>query len=78
MDRRKFFSFLPLGAVVAGAAIVSESQKEDKPTRNILTLQGGINGFTPPQPTVDFSIGKDGKLWIRSSGDDWKRVMTEG
>ena len=34
MDRRKFFSFLPLGAVVAGAAIVSESNKEEKPADN--------------------------------------------
>ena len=38
MDRRKFFSFLPLGAVVASAAILSEANKDEKPTRNILTL----------------------------------------
>ena len=43
MDRRKFFSFLPLGAVVAGAAIVSESNKDEKPAddnANTLRLMG--------------------------------------
>lgn len=34
MDRRKFFSFLPLGAVVVGAAVIAESQKQDKPADN--------------------------------------------
>ena len=70
MNRRMFFSFLPLGPAVVGAAIVSESQKQDSPSRELLTLN--LN-----KKTVDMSIGKDGKLWIRSD-NDWKRVVTEG
>ena len=98
MDRRKFFSFLPLGAVVAGAAILSESNKDEKPSgdRGLLSLHsyddtpkerfriGSDHSFmiTPinqnPSNAVDLSVGKDGKLWLRSSGEDWKRVVTEG
>lgn len=34
MNRRSFFSFLPLGAVVVAAAVIEESQKEEKPADN--------------------------------------------
>ena len=96
MDRRKFFSFLPLGAVVAGAAIVAASNKDEKPTKNLLSLHsyddtpteryrlGQNDSFMispinqKPLNAVDLSVGKDGKLWLRSNGEDWKRVVTEG
>ena len=38
MDRRSFFSFLPMVPVVVGAAIVSESSKGDTPEDNYNTL----------------------------------------
>lgn len=34
MDRRSFFGFLPLAPVIAGAAIVTQSQAEEKPADN--------------------------------------------
>ena len=43
MNRRKFFSFLPLAPVLVAAAVVSESQAEDKPAdenANTLRLMG--------------------------------------
>lgn len=97
MDRRAFFSFLPLAPVIAGAALAEEANKDYKPSGPVPTLslqqanwrtdgkermRVGSNGLTF-QPTwsemerVDLSVGKDGKLWIRSVGEDWKRVVTE-
>jgi hypothetical protein len=34
MNRRKLFSFLPLAPVLAAAAVVTESQAEEKPADN--------------------------------------------
>ena len=76
MDRRAFFSFLPLAPVIAGAAIAEESNKDLKPTGSVPTLS--LHQSTKWNGNrVDLSIGKDGKLWIRSTGEDWKRVVTE-
>ncbi len=43
MNRRKLFSFLPLAPVLVGAAVVKESQGEEKPAddnANTLRLMG--------------------------------------
>ncbi len=43
MNRRKLFSFLPLAPVLVAAAVVTESQAEEKPAesnRNQLRLMG--------------------------------------
>lgn len=76
MDRRAFFSFLPLAPVIAGAAIAEESNRDLKPTGSVPTLSlhqknnwGGNK--------VDLSVGKDGNLWLRTSDNDWKRIVTE-
>lgn len=98
MNRRKFFSFLPVAPVIAGAALAEEANKDYKPSGPVPTLslqqanwktdgrermRVDNNNKLTIQPTwsemerVDLSVGKDGKLWIRSVGEDWKRVVTE-
>lgn len=34
MDRRSFFGFLPIAPVIVGAAVISESQANEKPADN--------------------------------------------
>lgn len=76
MDRRAFFSFLPLAPVLAGAAIAEESNKDSKPNGTVPTLSLYKDNMWGGDK-LDLTIGKDSKLWIRSTGEDWKRVVTE-
>lgn len=72
MNRRKLFSFLPLAPVLVGAAVIKEAQADEKPEsdRNILSLH--VNN-----KYLKMSVGKDGNLWLKPDGGDWKRVVTE-
>ena len=70
MDRRSFFSFLPIAPVVVAAAVVSESSKDDTPEdKNHLVLHAN-NRY------VTFGVGRDGNLWIKPHDDNWKKVAT--
>ncbi len=74
MNRREIFAFLPLAPALVGAAIVSESQADEKPVdprQATLRLNVGHG-------SVSMSVGQDGNLWVKSKGGDWKRVVTEG
>lgn len=72
MNRRKLFSFLPLAPVLASAVVIKEAQADEKPEsdRNILSLH--VNN-----KYLNMSVGKDGNLWLKPDGGDWKRVVTE-
>lgn len=72
MNRRDLFGFLPIAPVLVAAAVVSESQAEEKPSgdRQLLTLN--LNN-----KYLHMSVGRDGNLWLKSADGDWKRVVTE-
>lgn len=73
MNRRSFFSFLPLAPAVAGAAIISEAQAKETPvdgnrgTIQLRTAHGNVN----------MAVGRDGNLWLKTATGNWKRVVTE-
>lgn len=92
MNRRKFFAFLPVApiAFVVDGAKASQNegpwdgqqtlrlsgQKEPKPFElNGNTLLGG--GIMDPDKHVSMAVGRDGKLWLKSNNDTWKRIVTE-
>lgn len=72
MNRRDLFGFLPIAPVLVAAAVVSESQAEERPPedRQLLTLN--LNN-----KYLHMSVGKDGNLWLKPSNGNWKRVVTE-
>lgn len=73
MNRRKLFSFLPLAPALAAAAVVTESQAEEKPEDSMFhTLR-----LNTSNKSINLSVGRDGNLWIKSDTSDWKRVVTE-
>ena len=93
MNRRDLFGFLPIAPVLVAAAVVSESQAEEKPEHdnNTLRLQSmkpidNINSeseyiarqyFPDETRHVTMAVGRDGNLWLKSATGDWKRVVTE-
>ena len=73
MNRRDLFGFLSIAPVLVATAVVSESQAEEKPeesSRQLLQLS--LNNRY-----ISMSVGRDGNLWLKSTGGDWKRVVTE-
>jgi hypothetical protein len=87
MNRRSFFKFLPVAPVVLvaeGARAATADQAPSSPTMSlVLTAQkpskhGWLNySETDPTRQVSMSIGNDGRLWLKSKDDVWKRVVTE-
>jgi hypothetical protein len=89
MNRRSFFKFLPVAPVVLVAEGARASNTDQAPNDSIIPLQ--ITGhkrhdpkpgwFTHPEidPTrqVSMAVGQDGRLWLKSKNDVWKRVVTE-
>lgn len=73
MDRRSFFSFLPLAPAVVGASVVSEAQASEKPADS----KYGTIQLRTGHGHVDMSIGRDGNLWLKTAKGQWKRVVTE-
>lgn len=73
MNRRELFPYLSLAPVLVAAAVVKEAQADEKPEndRNLLSLH--LNN-----KYLNMSVGKDGNLWLKPDGGDWKRVVTEG
>jgi hypothetical protein len=88
MDRRSFFKFLPVAPVVLAAEGVRAATADQAPT-GVVPLQlmaqqkpkQMFGYFMPPETdwsrSVSISVGQDGKLWIKSKNDVWKRVATE-
>ena len=72
MNRRDFFPFLSLAPVLAAAAVVTESQAEEKPENNKQLLTLNLNN-----KNLHMSVGRDGNLWLKTATGDWKRVVTE-
>lgn len=73
MNRRKFFRFLPVAPVIAGAVLVKEAQADEGPEEkhnNLIELRAG-------KGSIKLSVGRDGNLWIKPRDEDWKRVVTE-
>lgn len=73
MNRRKLFSFLPLVPVLASAAVIREAQASEKPEDTKPTTIR----LTTNTKSIDMSVGRDGNLWLKPEGSDWKRVVTE-
>jgi hypothetical protein len=93
MNRRSFFKFLPVAPVVmitegARAATADQAPNEapvplqliaHKPTQ---PKPGQVPGWLM-QPEMDWSkhvsmaVGNDGRLWLKSKNDEWRRVVTE-
>lgn len=79
-----------VGAAIADEANKDHKPENAVPTLSLQQTTGGREAlpvhsdnrltFNPTfysTNRVDLSVGKDGKLWIRSTGEDWKRVVTE-
>jgi hypothetical protein len=91
MNRRSFFKFLPIAPVVMiseGARAATADQAPSSPMMSFqLTAQKPAKHtsskifLTYPQsdPTrqVSMAVGNDGRLWLKSKDDVWKRVVTE-
>lgn len=79
MNKRNFFKFLAVSPIAIPVTAIAMAREGDEPKRNLLTLQmqNDLWRVSSNDPRVDMSIGKDGQLWIRSSGEQWKRVVTE-
>lgn len=89
MNRRSFFKFLPVAPVVMiaeGARAATEDLAPSQPTISLQlnaqktrSNQNGCFPFVENDPTrqVSMSVGEDGRLWIKSKDDVWKRVATE-
>ncbi len=90
MNRRKFFNFLPLAPAIGAAIVIENMNKSDKPKQSLLTLQGysysqptksNVLSFSSIDydyaKTVQFGIGEDGALWLKSAKEDWKKVKVE-
>jgi hypothetical protein len=89
MNRRSFFKFLPIAPVVMIAEGARAETMDLAPDYNILTLtyqkksehNSDSMRFWMTEPDMSrqlhISVGQDGKLWIRSKNDVWKRVVTE-
>lgn len=92
MNRRKFFSFLPIAPaamMVEGAKAEAESMAPEGNGISI-TLQGQKNPkpiegpgyrFMQSDPDPDrrltMSVGQDGRLWLKTNDGQWQRVMVE-
>ena len=93
MNRRKFFSFLPLAPaamMVEGAKAETESMAPNENSGISITLQGSkprkkvSNQFLKyysqeidPDRKVSLSVGQDGRLWLKTNDGQWQRVMVE-
>lgn len=89
MNRRSFFKFLPVAPVVlvaegARAATADQTPNEAGPSLQLSAykpFQPKPGWFMQPQtdPTklVSMAVGNDGRLWLKSKDDVWKRVVTE-
>lgn len=88
MNRRSFFKFLPVAPVVLIAEGVRAATVDQAPNESIsLQLMAHHKPvhkpgrFMNPVPdmnrVVSMSVGQDGKLWVKSKDDVWKRVVTE-
>lgn len=54
--------------------------KKDREIMRVGTNSFSIDASFPqydPNVAVSMSVGKDGKLWLKSAGGEWKRVVTE-
>jgi len=90
MNRRSFFKFLPVAPLALVAEGAKAHYSSGQPQHNELSV---ILGAVKPQapnntqtlcfPVTDLSrevtmaVGQDGRLWLRSKNDEWKRVVTE-
>lgn len=92
MNRRSFFKFLPIAPVALVAEGARAATFDGVPENNILTLTPLVRSQTRIKTTqfdivtpcipnyknsVDLSVGKDGRLWVKSKNDGWRRVVTE-
>ena len=93
MNRRSFFKFLPVAPVVLVAEGARAANADQAPNEKGVSLQlsahkpfkpkpGQVPGWLM-QPEMDWSkqvsmaVGNDGRLWLKSKDDIWKRVVTE-
>jgi len=93
MNRRSFFKFLPVAPVILVAegarAVTADQAPNESPVSLQLTARkpmqpkpGQVPGWFM-QPEMDLSkhvsmaVGNDGRLWLKSKDDVWKRVVTE-
>lgn len=89
MNRRSFFKFLPVAPVALAAegarAVTVDEAPADPVVSLMLTAQKKRNQssqvffMSEPDLTrqVSMSVGQDGRLWLKSKDDVWKRVVTE-
>lgn len=79
MNKRDFFKFLAVSPIAIPVTAIAMAREGDEPERNLLTLQMQKALWRPEtsDPQLDMSIGRDGELWVRSRGGEWKRVVTE-
>jgi hypothetical protein len=89
MNRRSFFKFLPVAPVVLIIEGARAATVDQAPDHNIMTLTPLKKSDYKPDSLrywmsendmsreLNISVGQDGKLWIRSKNDVWKRVLTE-
>lgn len=89
MNRRSFFKFLPVAPVVLVAEGARAATVDQAPDYNIISLtpqkktkhNSDSMRFWMTESDMSrqlhISVGQDGKLWIRSRNDVWKRVVTE-
>ena len=91
VNRRSFFKFLPLAPVVMiaegtraataheapSSPMVSIQLTAQKPAKQRSTQWVSCFAETDPSRQVSMSVGNDGRLWVKSKDDVWKRVVTE-
>lgn len=89
MNRRSFFKFLPIAPVALAAEGARAATADEAPTDPVVSLKltaqkkrnqsSQVLFMSEPDLTreVSMSIGQDGRLWLKSKDDVWKRVVTE-
>jgi hypothetical protein len=88
MNRRSFFKFLPVAPVVLiteGARAVTADQAPENPYNTLalaankksVSESGGPVSEAVWSKSVSIAVGEDGKLWVRSKNEEWRRVVTE-
>jgi hypothetical protein len=93
MNRRSFFTFLPVApvALVAEGARASTNEGAPIPTAVQIILSGNKKpnpnryptslGFNmsdaDPDKNLSMAVGDDGNLWLKTKNGEWKKVVTE-
>jgi len=90
MNRRGLFAAIALAPVMVVEAFAKpKPEGEPHAQESVMMLLPSKETSRPPHPkfiqmaevdadrALSMAVGKDGNLWLKSKGGEWKRVVTE-